>query len=330
LRHKTFAGEIKRFRDLLQTNTCNKICIEQLCQDAFKLTPLAYDHGDLSGKPIRMTFMALTHGNEIAGIAVLNKFLEQLFSGFIDLKYPIAVVLGNPEAALSDVRFLEKDLNRCFASVKKTSLEEKRAKQLEPILNDSEFLVDFHQTIEKTLTPFFIFPFHKLSFSFARMIEAELPIITHWSGKFSKEGSCTDEYVHSKGGVAITIELGQKGFDVYQESLGLMCVIRALHAPLDLKWQNDYQHANDRVYTWGQVIAYPEGDAQLDQGWYNFKQVQAGQRLGHSEFGEIVSDASGPILFPKYGTYQANSKPKEICRVLRPVTSAEIEGLIGV
>lgn len=321
--------EISLFRDILTSKFNDQIIVEKLCKDAFKLSPALRSEVIPTKKSITMTFMALTHGNEIAGVAVFNKFLALLQQGVINLKFPIVLVLANAEAALEGKRFLEKDLNRCFASSSNKTKEERRARELEPLLKDTDYLVDIHQTIEKTKTPFFIFPFEQKSFLLANFIERELPIITHWGGGFSKEGKCSDEFVHANGGIAVTLELGQKGFEPYQESLGLSCLLKSLLAPINLGWKSYKNDLKQDVYTWGRVISYPEGHAQLDKGWYNFRQVAAGEKLGVSDQGDIVSDVAGPILFPKYGVYKPENRPKEICRILRPVNHSEIEELFG-
>lgn len=321
--------QISLFRNILSSNFSDQIVVENLCKDAFKLSPALGSEVVIGKKPITMTFMALTHGNEVAGVAVLNRFLALLQQGVISLKFPIALILGNADASFEGKRFSEKDLNRCFDSSSNETKEHRRARELEPLLKDTEYLVDLHQTIEATKTPFFIFPFEQKSFLLANFIENQLPIITHWGGGFSKEGKCTDEFVHANRGIAVTLELGQKGFDPYQESLGLSCLMKALLAPLNLGWQRYNKALQLEAYTWGQVVSYPEGHAQLDKGWYNFRQVTAGERLGVSDHGDIVSDVTGPILFPKYGTYEPENRPKEICRILRPVNHSEIEELFG-
>lgn len=320
--------EISTFRSLLNSKFNDHILVESLCKDAYKLAPASGLEIGANKKSITMTFMALTHGNEVAGVAILNRFLTLLQEGIISLRFPIALVLANADAAVDGKRFSEKDLNRCFSSAANDTREHRRASELEPILKDTEYLIDLHQTIEKTQHPFFIFPFEKRSFLFANFIEKDLPIITHWGGGFSKEGKCSDEFVHANGSIAITLELGQKGFDPYQESLGLSCLLKSLLAPVNDSWKSYNKNMQLKVYTWGRVISYPERHAELDKGWYNFRQVTAGERLGVSSEGDIVSDVSGPILFPKYGAYKPENRPKEICRILRPVSNSEIRELL--
>ena len=175
-----------------------------------------------------LTIMAVTHGNELAGIAVINRLIEHILDHEEFLTFNLGLVLANTPASFADVRFREKDLNRSFDfKGESEAYEVVRAKELEPMLERSKLLIDIHQTIEASDSGFFIFPFSKGSFELAHALCPSLPIVTHWGAGFSKDGKCTDEYVNEKGGIGLTVELGQKGFDLYQESLGFNIVMKA-------------------------------------------------------------------------------------------------------
>lgn len=65
-------------------------------------------------KQTDLTIMAITHGNEVAGLAVLAAWLDLLATKCIELECRVALILGNLPAARQDKRFLEGDLNRSF------------------------------------------------------------------------------------------------------------------------------------------------------------------------------------------------------------------------
>ena len=71
------------------------------------------------------------HGDEIGGFT-----------------YPsgIDVVIGNPEAKKQKKRYIESDLNRSFNGRSET-LEERRAKELLPVIEKYDFVLDIHSTI---------------------------------------------------------------------------------------------------------------------------------------------------------------------------------------
>lgn len=72
------------------------------------------------------------HGNEIAPIlAHLEKKKEQM--------------IGNVEALLQNKRLIEKDLNQAFG-INDGSIESLRAKELLSMIDEKDFVVDFHTT----------------------------------------------------------------------------------------------------------------------------------------------------------------------------------------
>lgn len=317
-------SEIQYFEKLITNLRGQLYTVEKTTRYAYRILPNSSHTDSDQGKSLAITFMAITHGNEIAGIRVLNRFLEMLNASIINLSMPIGLVLGNYEAAQLGYRFVEKDMNRSFGVSSPSTLDAQRAKEIEPLLADSHYFIDFHQTIEKTSTPFWIFPYTRENFGFMQGLNIDIPVVTHWGDVFSKEGCCSDEFVNKSQGVALSIELGQKGFSVTQEVLGLYVMMRSLKYLSGDKNSAESSLVESHIYTWGEVIPYPSGDAALDEGWYNFRNVEKDQRLGSSSEGEIRSKSAGPVLFPKYGVYEALNRPTEICRILRKVSIDEL------
>jgi len=284
------------------------------------------------GKRIALTLMGITHGNEWAGLAVLNHLLALLDSRVCTLTVPVAFLLGNPWAARENRRFRECDLNRSFARPAPTLAEEQRAADLAPVLADSAYLVDFHQTARVSGRPFFIFPFNRNSFGFARDVAPRLTVVTHWGKPFSAEGMCTDEYVNSQGGTGISLELGQNGFDPYQIAVGVEASLWALQAATHYlrdgvppgRLVASRLPAEPEIYTWAEIVPWPaQGVVELDEDWTNFKSVAQGQALGKLDGRPLLAPASGLMLFPKFLTreQQANltTRPTELCRIMRRV-----------
>ncbi|MEY4631689.1 MAG: hypothetical protein RIQ81_1809 [Pseudomonadota bacterium] len=288
-------------------------------------------------KSICLTLTALVHGNETGGIDVLIAVLEAIAARQIRLLKPVAVALGNPQAAMSGQRFLDKDLNRSFGmSSLGTGLEPLRARELQPILGCSRYLLDFHQTREPSHTAFFIFPWSRKSFDFARSITDGLPVVTHWGASFSKDGMCTDEYVNARGGTGITLELGQCGFDEGQARLGWGTAMRALHATgavsgAELPSIESHPSFHGTIYTWNATIPYPDGPVvDLRPGLVNFADVERGEVLGQQGNNTVTAPAGGRILFPKYirpGSLEAKApRPAELLRIMKPITKEELPG----
>ena len=299
--------------------------VSKLAEHAYLLSPKG-NVTPIAEKPIALTLMAIVHGNEICGVRVLNGFLRQLIDFPWQLSVSVAFVLGNPKAALLGKRFVDYDLNRSFDAKNQSFWETRRAKELsDKVLDRTAFLLDIHQTAEPAESPFFIFPYRPASLEFARHCAVGLPIITHWGGAFSKEGLCTDEYTNQKGGTGITIELGQNGFNHFKESVGMRACLGALIYSQNIAKEkpNLVPFVEPEVYTWGEVLPWPKHDAALDEGWYNFREVEKGQRLGEVGGELLIANSSGYMMFPKYPLAD-QPKPSEICRILRRVALEDL------
>ena len=78
------------------------------------------------------------HGNETAPIEVLNQLVNELLSGALQPACPALLILGNPQAMVTDKRFIDANLNRLFSGahrrdeVRQTP-EAERALQLEQL-----------------------------------------------------------------------------------------------------------------------------------------------------------------------------------------------------
>jgi len=329
--------EIDRFNSYPK-KVASHLAVEAICDHGFVVKPRTSGPRLSTNKKFGLTILGLTHGNEYAGAAVLNNVLALLNSGVVRLDVPVAFVLGNPWAALENKRFLERDLNRSFCRVQNNLLEEKRADVLEGILKDTAYLVDFHQISRPSDRPFFIFPYTKASYQFAREASPAMTMVTHWGDSFSSEGMCTDEFVNLEGGTGISIELGQNGFDVYQVATGTEAAIKAINATSRILKGDGLDPfslgsaANKgELFSWAEVIKWPDaGIVDLKEGWDNFSPVQSGESLGTVDGIPINIKEGGRILFPKYLTrdqqLQLTTRPTELCRIMKPIDLFELPG----
>ena len=274
---------------------------------------------------ILLTLMALTHGDEVAGVAVLNEVVEFLRAGCMPLRSGLALLLGNYPAALQGKRFVQRDLNRSFAwqEFAAEEGEAQRAQVLATVLQRSKFFIDFHQTTARCTSSFAIFPFQARSLAFTQLVHGEQPVVTRFGGRFSQDGMCSDEFVQEQGNVGITIELGQKGFDPTQIAQGVLVALRALrhvYAEVDLT----EVAVTTPLYTFSQVITCPaSGEAHLVDGLYNFKKIERGQNLAVVDGKTVVAEDDGVVLFPKY-KFDSHRPPHELCHVLKEVDAKNL------
>lgn len=323
-------AEIKRFASFPEKAAAH-LRVESVCEYGFAVMPADYPVNYKGRKKFGLTILGLTHGNELSGVAVLNSLLALINEGGLRIDYPVVFALGNPWAARENKRFLERDLNRSFNRTQNTLFEEKRADVLEEILDESAFLVDFHQVSRPSDRPFFIFPYNRPAYKFARQIMPAMTMVTHWGDSFSAEGMCTDEYVNSKGGLGISIELGQNGFALYQISAGIESGIKAISlVGCELRGQAPDPFSQEsegncgELYKWAEIIDWPAtGTVILREGWNNFDSVAAGQEIGTVDGIPIRVKEEGRMLFPKYLTVeqqaQLSTRPTELCRIMKPI-----------
>ena len=279
----------------------------------------------LRGEPILLTLMALTHGDELAGLAVLNEVVEFLQAGFPLPRGGLALLLGNYPAALQGKRYLQRDLNRCFDTPHDSADtgEIGRAREITTILKRTRFFIDFHQTTAPSASSFGIFPFQHKSLAFAQLVNQGQPIVTRIDGRFSQDGMCSDEFVQEQGNIAITIELGQKGFDYSQIACGVLIAMRALRF-VNSSATLENKEISVPLYTSAQVITFPpDGDLQLVEGLYNLKKIARGECVAQRGETTVVAENDGVILFPKY-TFDQHQPPNEICHVLRKITPYDL------
>ena len=185
------ASRIKHFENLIAFLS-KRQKVEYLCDHAYLLRPQEQAAAAVKNKKIPLTLMALTHGDEVYGLEVLNKVLECFALQVLQPKISVVLILGNVAATRAHERFLEQDLNRSFSATNSQNLEGRRAQSLSKILAETGYLVDFHQTREPTMSPFFIFPYTRENLDFAKILENTLPIVTHWGKGF------LGRYVHGR------------------------------------------------------------------------------------------------------------------------------------
>ena len=272
--------------------------------------------------PIVLTISAVVHGNEVYGIRVLNDLLFQIEAGLIDIPCPMALVVANYRAAQQGTRFIDRDLNRSFDS-EDSGWEVSRAKELAPLFARTKWLLDLHQTIQPSERPFFIFPYSPAALTFANKLHPSMAMVTHWGAGFSKDGIGTTEYVNAKGGVGITVEAGQAGFDDHQIALGLNMVMRAceLFASEQLLTRQPTAVDND-IFTWNTVCDYPKtGTTRMHAGWKNFSEITRGQEVATVDDDMITADSDGWMLFPKYvdAAEAATKRPAELFRIVKRI-----------
>jgi succinylglutamate desuccinylase len=303
------------------------VTIVEVADDAYRIIP---DDASLEDRDA-FTLAGAVHGDEVIGVHAIAKWLHHMVDTQQIPSRPFSVLLGNPRAFAANRRFTERDLNRCFDASNPIAdvYEYDRAKALEPLLRNTDLLLDIHQTIGATLRPFFIFPYALHSVCLAHAISPTTAIVTRWGQVFSQDGACTDEFVIRHGGVAVTLECGQKGYDPEQEQFALQAIEQVVAIALQpselLAASKPPEHSE--LFKLDITIPFPSaGEVWLEPSLQNFSFVSQGSCIARHDGRDILAPISGYVLFPKHASLHlpAGQRPGELLRIAVKIQSGDL------
>lgn len=262
------------------------------------------DFGLHSGHAV---FGSIVHGNETGSLPAVVAVLEKLKSKSLSYGGKVTFFLGNVEACRRNVRFVESDLNRVFLDAAPESSETRRARELMPLLRSASVFFDFHQTIQPTEEPFYIFGFHETSYLWARAVQGASMMVTRKMGTaFALNQCCCDEYARNFDVPAVTLELGQKGITPEASRLAESAMTRVLTL-LDAAQGGSAKlselagrQPDFRFFEIVHREPFQDPFSGLKPNLRNFTEVKTGEILGSTEKTPYKAPAAGRILFPKY------------------------------
>lgn len=296
-----------------------------------------HHHHDGGSHGLHLVIGAIIHGNEVGSLPSVLSLIESLNDGTVTYGGRLTVVLGNPEAALAGRRFLDVDLNRVFFDEAPAGHESERAKAIMPILDDADVFFDIHQTILASDRPFFIFPFSRTGWHWARAVAGASTWVTRPPGQTFSTGTVnTDEYVRLQGKPGFTLELGAIGFSQQADGVAGPALSRLVAAADAVgsgqatvaelaEGQPDLEFVET---AWTQRFDDPT--MRLRPGLRNFMPVSEGETLSALGAPEVVAPIDGVLLFPKYPDYDDSGtviepRPGELVRIVQPMTQHPVE-----
>lgn len=133
----------------------------------------------------RVVIVGGNHGNEFTGIYLVKKFHNHP-----DLvhrsSFETLSLLGNPQAITARVRYVEKDLNRCFVQLsnedKPANYEELRAREIQTILKPKipdieDVIIDLHTTTSNMGLCIILGNRHPILLELAAVLNAINPLV---------------------------------------------------------------------------------------------------------------------------------------------------------
>lgn len=156
--------------------------------------------GKLPGKTVAV-FSGI-HGDEKVGVIAVRKMMKELKVE----RGKVFLVIANPSAIKKNVRFVSKNLNRCFytGNQGKTS-EDTTARRLMKLLTECDALLDIHAYHDLQGMPFIICP--KKDLKLAKIFNTT-NISFDWK---NLERGATDGYMESCNKPGICLECGVVG-----------------------------------------------------------------------------------------------------------------------
>ena len=182
-------------------------------------TGIAYVHTFDSGVPgPHVMVNALTHGNEVCGAVAVKDLLDlgvwprqgKLTLAFANVEAYQRFDPANPDAA----RFVDQDMNRVWTAailddVSRDSSELRRARQLRPLIDSVDFLLDLHSMHERSAPLAVSGPLYK-GIAMARKLRTPAEIVSdagHQEGKRMRDYAGFGDPESPKN--ALLVECGQ-------------------------------------------------------------------------------------------------------------------------
>lgn len=263
------------------------------------------------------------HGNEPSGVYALERVLAALQGRESALAGELVALAGNLEALARGVRFLDRDLNRCWraeqvAAIRARPADGRRLEDREQI----ELLAELEVVFARSGGPAFILDLHSTSAGGApfavlndtlpnRAFASRLPVPIVLGLEEQLQGTLLT-YLSDQGHVTAGFESGQHS-SPYAVDHAEAAIWIALEAAglLDPARIRPPDHLVERLREAGSglprfVEAYYRhglgaGDGfQMEPDYVNFQPVRAGQLLARDRRGEIRSPRHGLLLMPLY------------------------------
>lgn len=238
----------------------------------------------------------MIHGDEVGPLEGLIDFMEALAEGRIEFPGVFTCLIGNPEAARLQRRFVDLDLNRVIEPItpdheRPLAHEVLRAQRLLPLLDQFDLYIDFHQTILDSIHPFYICPWNVDTWRWMRIMGGAKMWVTRHPERGGGGLKCADEYVRQRGVPSVALELGVLGFSAQARSRVWRSLVRVINALVELDQGEitleQLAEQQPELIFYETHTRYPFDDPalQLAPGWVNFSPVEEGMTLT-AEFGE--------------------------------------------
>ncbi len=155
-----------------------------------------------------------THGNELTGVYLIKKF-KQCPDLIRRPSFETLTLLGNPQAAVAGVRYIDKDLNRCFArqqleNIAISGYEDQRAREIGRFFGQTgrmptDVIVDLHSTTANMGLTLILDDHDRFNLELAAYLSSVQPSLRVYS---SASSGRRQDSLRSLGKYGVGIEVG--------------------------------------------------------------------------------------------------------------------------
>ncbi len=251
----------------------------------------------------RALILGGTHGNEVTGVMLVEEMHRDLDNGTLALAAgTLTLAIGNPLAVERNARGSEPhaDLNRLFMPAAldpggPDTYEHRRARELAPLLADTDIVVDLHAT-NKPSDPFLVAvndtPRHR---ELCRFFPCDTILIV----PDAVIPGTTAALVDAHGGIGIAFESGWMGDLTRVGQMraaveGILARAGMIAAPETLYDGQSTYVMTEAITLTDRGFAFAPG-----RGERNFEPFAPGDILGHHGDVPLLAPYAGVLMFPK-------------------------------
>jgi len=244
--------------------------------------------GQMPGSTVAV--FAGIHGNERAGVLAMNKVRQSIHVN----KGVVYFVLANPEAVAQSVRYLEKNLNRLFDPGNTgQTIEDRRARELMKILDQSDALLDLHGYNGPEDEPFIITG--KKGLEIAKRLD-----FRHVVSEISKAGDgATDCYMESIDKPGLCLECGSNFRPEQYVGLAEKSIYQFLQFYGLIDEIVPFNSVNQNTFNVKNIVIRQSDNFSFSRDYKNFDKLEADSVFARDGERAYVAKENEYIIFPR-------------------------------
>lgn len=231
------------------------------------------------------TIMVWVHGNELSWVNALLQILEDIKI----VKWKVYFIFANLKAIEIWERQFEKDMNRCFLENNNwNTYEDKRVMEIIPYLQESDYLLDVHNTLNTwNSIPFLISEYKDLWKYF------DVNFIISWFDKLHPGWS--DGYMNNIWKIWLCLESGSI-YDKKWPEIAKNWILNFLKFTWNIDWKIQKKEKQEFI-KFDKIYKNKTLDFKFIKEFFDFEKIKKWQIIAYDWDQEIISDRNGYILF---------------------------------